>query len=54
MASEMTASDCRARAGGEIDAVLATTREEAAEEHGDDVFWVVPRAMDREIFTFNL
>ena len=42
------ASDRRARAGSEIDglaeasgAVLATPREEAAEEHGDDVSWVV-------------
>ncbi len=48
MASETMASDRRARAGGEIDgladanrAALATPREEAAEEHGDDVFWVV-------------
>jgi hypothetical protein len=42
------ASDRRARAGSEIDglaeasgAVLAPPREEAAEEHGDDVSWVV-------------
>ena len=48
MASKTTASDRRARAGGEIDgladangAVFATPREEVAEEHGDDVFWVV-------------
>ena len=45
MASETTASDRRARGGGEIDglaeangAVLATPREEATEEHGGDVF----------------
>ena len=48
VASETTALDRRAGAGGEIDgladanrAVLATPREAAAEEHGDDVFWVV-------------
>ncbi len=42
-------TECQAaRAGSEIDglaeasgAVLAPPREEAAEEHGDDVFWVV-------------
>ncbi len=42
------ALDRRARAGSDIDglleasgAVLATPWEEAAEEHGDDVSWVV-------------
>mgnify|MGYP000388363672 CR=1 FL=1 len=44
------ASDRRARAGNEIDGLaeasgavlaIATPREEEAEEHGDDVSWVV-------------
>ena len=41
-------ADRRARAGSEIDGlveakgtVLATPQEEASEEHGGDVFWVV-------------
>jgi hypothetical protein len=41
-------SDCRVGAGDEINwlaeangAVLVTLWEEATEEHGDDVFWVV-------------
>ena len=45
MASETTTSDRRTRAGGEIDGlveangeVLATPREETAQEHGGDVF----------------
>jgi hypothetical protein len=52
MASKTTASDRRARAGGEIDrlaeangAVLATPWEDAAKEHGGDVFGWWPWAV---------
>jgi hypothetical protein len=48
VASKTMVSDCRVGAGGEIHwlaetnrAVLATLWEEATEEHGDDVFWMV-------------
>ena len=56
MTSKMTTSDRRARAGGEIDglagangAVLATPGEEASEEHGSDVFWVVAAGGDGRV-----